>query len=304
MEYSIAQTDSMAEAGRQILATEWGILLAWWRDAETAADVTAVHEMRKALRRTFTALRLFAPFWLPEVVPAFYPSLRKIMRRLGRARDLAVFLENLDSFLATTDLSPSDHHKLQLLHDVWHLLQQEINAKLQRQLSKHKEWAPLYAYETFVNSTGKDVAKVAPFAPTQVRHLAPVLILQRVADVRAYPHSLETTSFEELHQLRVACKELRYTLEFFQPVYGTCYEPAYAVVKEMLDCLGGLNDAYVAWQKMEKLMGDEQLAEGARLYAGVQERKMQQVRIAFQPLWDGFESPTWRKNLMRGLAQF
>lgn len=304
MDYPIGLTNSMAEAGRQILATEWGILLAWWQDAETAADVTAVHEMRKALRRTFTALRLFALFWLPEVVPAFYPSLRKIMRRLGRARDLAVFLENLDAYLSATELSPTDRHKLEQLRDRWHFWQQEANSKLQRQLGKRKEWDVLCAYETFVHKSGKQVAPAPPFTPIQVRHLAPVLILQQVAAVRVYPGSSETIHFEELHQLRVACKELRYTLEFFQPIYGMEYEPAYRVVKEMLDCLGDLNDAYVAWQKLEKLTGDESLAKGAGLYLAVQEKKMQQMRIAFQPLWKRFESPAWRKNLLHALAQF
>ena len=88
----------IAEAGRAILAAELETMREHKSALKQDADVTAVHETRKAIRRSFTAIKLFDPYFEPGVLKAHRRRLRKIMRRLGRCRDAAVFLIKLAEF--------------------------------------------------------------------------------------------------------------------------------------------------------------------------------------------------------------
>ena len=49
-------------------------------------------------------------------------------------------------------------------------------------------------------------------------------------------------SVEDLHQLRLAVKRFRYTLELFRPCYGSGLEERLEALKRMQDHLGAMND--------------------------------------------------------------
>ena len=76
---------------------------------------------------------------------------------------------------------------------------------------------------------------------------------------------------DNLHDLRKRCKELRYALEFFAPLYpADSYGAVLADLKRLQDCLGEFQDAEV--QRMElhafaDRMLDERSAPTATLFA-------------------------------------
>jgi CHAD domain-containing protein len=84
--------------------------------------------------------------------------------------------------------------------------------------------------------------------PYRVRHVAPVAVYSRLAAVRAYDEwvSIPAPPVERLHALRISCKRLRYTMEFFEEVLGPDAKGAIREIVEVQDHLGDLQDAVVA----------------------------------------------------------
>jgi hypothetical protein len=56
---------------------------------------------------------------------------------------------------------------------------------------------------------------------------------------------------EELHQFRLAAKRFRYTLELFEPCYGTAMERRLKKLKALQDFLGDINDCVSAQALVE-----------------------------------------------------
>jgi CHAD domain-containing protein len=73
------------------------------------------------------------------------------------------------------------------------------------------------------------------------------VLYQRLARVRAFEELVNKpdVAVEQLHQLRIAFKGLRYTLEFFREVLGRDAEALIEEIKGMQDHLGALQDAVV-----------------------------------------------------------
>src|SRR5262249_53836509 len=66
--------------------------------------------------------------------------------------------------------------------------------------------------------------------------------------------SLDLEDYEQLHQIRIRCKRLRYAME----VFADCFAPAfraelYPNVEAMQEILGNANDSYVACQRLDAL---------------------------------------------------
>jgi hypothetical protein len=72
--------------------------------------------------------------------------------------------------------------------------------------------------------------------------------MQRVIEVRIdelfgfLPAALDPAKVEELHDMRIAAKRLRYLLELSQPLFGQPVKKAAKVVKDLQDLLGEIHD--------------------------------------------------------------
>jgi CHAD domain-containing protein len=69
---------------------------------------------------------------------------------------------------------------------------------------------------------------------------------------------LKTMSAKKRHKLRIALKKLRYTADFFAPLYGEEAPKNFRKsLSKMQDVLGSLNDVAVARDTLEKLAHGE-----------------------------------------------
>jgi CHAD domain-containing protein len=84
-----------------------------------------------------------------------------------------------------------------------------------------------------------------------VRHIAPVIFHQHLAQVKAFDTVLPTEDVPTLHALRIEFKRLRYTLTFFKDVLGATIEDFIDDVKDLQEYLGTLNDAVIARERLE-----------------------------------------------------
>lgn len=303
---SVAETGTitadwtMAAAGRALLAEQWAIIREHQPALLANADETAVHETRKAIRRTLTLFKLFASTFEPALLRRHRRRLKKIMRRLGHCRDAAVFRANLQQFQIATAVS------LECLLTYWDDVQQGYDQALLKYLHSPKRQKLLANYATFVESADRGVAQhKGSVAAEKLRYHLPVLIYQRLAAVRNYGDRLEGASDFERHRLRVRFKELRYTLQFFEPLFNEFGEdapqpatqsavPFILMTPQFQEHLGYLNDAHVALRLLDETPDCEEKAEVHRAY---QQAEHAHLMDGLSPLWATFNTAEMRESL-------
>ncbi len=287
----------IAELGRRMMAEQLAIMETHRTDLQTVVSVTAVHETRKAIRRTFTAVRLFSPYFEPHVLKAYRRQLRKMMKRLGRCRDTAVFLGKMRQVMPDLPVPLGE------LEQYWQTQKTAVDINLRLYWVRPKPAAFWEAYAAFTAMTGTGVLPVPIGEPVRARHVIPVLLYQRVAAVRAFGDYLaeeETRSMEKMHYLRIQCKELRYAFQFFAPVLGPAIMPVIDVLALLQLNLGDLNDARVALAMLERTPGRE---TAVRHYQDVQRKEIDRLLNEFYPLWAELNAPAWRQNLAKAVAK-
>jgi CHAD domain-containing protein len=285
--------EHVAEAGRIIMSQQLDKILYHEEGVRANADVTAVHEMRKSIRRTFTCFKLFRPYFEHGILKRFQRGLRRIMRRLGYSRDLAVFRMKLDAFDESTQQPLDD------LSAYWDDRQKSADSINMRYLTKSKSQIFLGKYRKFTQTPGMGVKKINSWAPIKFRHHMPILIYQRVAAVRAFDDKLNGASAAQLHRLRIQFKELRYTLQFFAPLLGEEIGRVLLSLKQSQEILGDLNDTSVALRLLDETVDLEYSVARYREY---QENEKERLIRSFSPVWQQFDQPQWRRDLAEAMA--
>ncbi len=285
----------LAEAGRLMMADELATVHEHLPALRRTADVTAVHETRKAIRRTFTLFKLFAPYYAPDAFRPYRRGLRRLMRRLAPCRDLAVFQLKLAAYNET-----AEQPLLALAADL-DARQRRADAKLQHYLKRKKPRKFLARYAAFTQTPGAGRPRGdEQTAPLLVRHALPALLFQRVGAVRAYGDVLAEATPAQFHQLRIQFKELRYTLTFFEDILGGRCGEILELTRLMQVHLGDLNDANVA----VRLLGETTCCpEEVAVYGGVQETELHRLMAGFRSLYDQIDRLEVRRELALALAE-
>lgn len=289
--------DSLSEAGRAFFTAQLNTILKHHPAIQNQASEKGIHETRKAMRRMRTVSKWLEPHFPPDTLARYRKRFKRAMRRLGPARDAAVFLKKLNRHIHK---NPDQAEPLSALRDHWVNQKQTAEATAQQSVSKKKHAKLLAEFEAFIkaNDTSSTTDEITA---NQVRHLAPILIYQRLATVRAYEGQLDQAPIERMHELRIHFKELRYTLEFFEPVLGNEIQPLLKGLNRIQDDLGDLNDADVALAMLEQLPSDGLLGEGVALYRTAKSAEIEQLRHNFASVWTAFNTAQWREQLAKAL---
>ena len=270
--------DHVAEAGRKVMRFHLARMLA--REAGTRAgkDHTELHAMRVATRRQRAAWRVFGSSFRVARTKRFRNGLREIASRLGAVRDLDVLLEAADEYRA--DLPVTEQRALEPLLADWRAHREDALVLLNRELDSDGYHRWVDDYRDFVRTEGAAVLPVGPVQPHRVRDTAPSHIWAAYEQVRAYEPVLRWADVETLHDLRIAGKWLRYTLEFVREALGPESAPLIARVTALQDHLGLMHDADVAASMSRAFLvehaGDLSPLEGAAIgrYLVTREREV------------------------------
>ena len=226
------------------------------------ADPEFVHQMRVALRRLRSALRIFRRH-LPEgFEPAVAPRLRALARALGEARDRDVLAgeivgparaafandDRLAALAAAVERARRQAHesmRAAFAAPAYALTLLDFGARLQRAAQEEK---PLPALADFAARRLDRLRKKALALADLAKDRDPV----------------------RLHALRIGVKRLRYAIEFFAPLYrARDTRQALATLTALQDSLGALNDlARAGPLLMQCLDEDPQLREAVALTGG------------------------------------
>ncbi len=219
-------------------------------------DTEFLHDLRIAVRRTRTALKLAGDVLPSGVAARFRAEFKWLGDLTTPTRDLDVYLLSYPDM--AEGLIAATPGELKPFHD--HL--QRSRAAEQRDLAKGLRSA------RFARLRREWRQVLAAAATTATRPSAARLAASRIA--RAHRRVLRdgnaiTSSSppESLHELRKRCKELRYLLEFF----GSLYDPgeqwrAVRELKALQDCLGEFQDTQVQHDEIRSF-ADQMMAQRA-----------------------------------------
>lgn len=282
------------EAGRLMMAQQLQKIVFNAALLRETADPVAVHEMRKAIRRTFTAFRLFASYYAPDTLAQHRRGLRRMMRRLGRSRDLTVFRAALDSYNAGQE-------RLLLTLSAYFAEQQTLaDEAVQAYLERPKWESLLRRYDKFCATPGLGTAVAGQEAPPLIAHIAPAMLYTRLALVRATGAHLDALSVPQLHQLRIQFKELRYALDFLSPILGPGTAGLLVSLNDVQDHLGMINDSRVALLLLDEVPSPAgEVAE----FRAFQTAALARQAASFAPVWAEIDSPQWRRALATAVAE-
>jgi CHAD domain-containing protein len=298
--------DPLAEAGRKVMRFHLARMLDREPGVRAGIDQEDVHKMRVATRRQRAAWRIFGPSFRPNRTKAYRHGLRELARRLGAVRDLDVQLEGVDAYRA--DRPVDEQRSLEPLVVAWRQHRDDARVLLLRELD-----SPAYArfiddYLDFVRTEGAAANPVRAVEPHRIRDTASSRIWSAYETVRGYEPVLRWADVETLHELRIASKWLRYTLEFVQEALGDGSLPLIARVTALQDHLGLMNDADVSASMARTFLveGSGRLshAESTAIghYLVDREREVARLRRTLSVPWRGLAGSGFRHSLGRVVA--
>lgn len=219
-----------------------------------SADIEGVHQMRVATRRLRSALRDFAPLMRKRPLKKAKLELKRVADALGAARDEDVAILALE----------------RLRSEVKDERTKEGIGKLIEERRGKRERAQLGLTETLAAAVIEDLQvrfAAAIDAATRRKKFDRAVSFNEAGRV-AVSESLrqfcdlsrslyEPFRIEELHELRIAAKRLRYAIELFTACWGKAIAPFAAEIAEMQSFLGEVHDADVWIDDLgERLRGD------------------------------------------------
>jgi CHAD domain-containing protein len=298
--------DHVAEAARKVLRFHLARMMAREAGVRSGHNLEDVHAMRVATRRQRAAWRVFGSAFRIGRTRRYRSELRNVAARLGAVRDLDVLLEAADAY--RSDLPAAEQRAMEPLLADWRHHRDDARELLIRELDSdgYRRWLDDYA--DFVRSEGAAVLPVEATEPHRIRDTTAARVWTAYEHVRGYEPVLRWADVETLHQLRIAGKWLRYTLEFVRETLGDEAAPLIARVTALQDHLGALNDADVAASRARTFLvehaGELSALESGAIgrYLVSREREVTRLRRSVGPAWRGVAGLAYRRRLGRVLA--
>ncbi|NIM94964.1 MAG: CHAD domain-containing protein [Anaerolineales bacterium] len=302
--------DWMSEAGRKVLAFHFYRMLDHEPGTVLGEDIEELHDMRVAVRRMRSAMRIFRPYFKKGVLTPYLNDLRRTGRVLGRVRDLDVFLQKAQKYIE--EGSSSDPSAIDLIIENWQSQRAEARDGMLKYLDSKRYRNFVQSFGEFLETEGAGGIRPSSGKPTPLRvfQCAPAMIYARDQVVRSYDDVLEDAPLETLHSLRIDIKRFRYTLEFFREVL----EEAELVIKtavKLQDHLGDLNDADVACQLLigflDRWRSEDRRERinisGVTDYLVAKQVELLELVETFPKAWESYNSPEVRKHLALAIAR-
>lgn len=240
-------------------------------------DVEHVHQLRTSCRRAAAAVELFRPLMSGKP-----KKLRKMLRRIrkaaGPARDTDVLLARFER------QTPADSNLDYVLARL-HLQRNNAQEALVRVAQKSQAGKLKKALDGTLESLGQGRGDAHPLSFLQFGRTA----LQAASQDVFRLTGVSQPTIAQLHQLRIAGKRLRYSIELFHGVFAPELRlEVYPMVEKLQDRLGRLNDHATAQAMFQRWLADlppgERAAYLARLIVAEHDAALE-IRRDFLEWW-------------------
>jgi CHAD domain-containing protein len=298
--------DPWSEAGRKVLRFHLGRMLTRVPGVIAGEDVEEVHAMRVAARRMRAAWRVFGDGFERETVRRYREDLREVGGRLGAVRDLDVLIGIVAAYGAHA--SGRQREGLVPLVAAWDEGREARRVELVELLGSEHFGRFVEAYIELVTSEGLAATPTKPHTPRLVRDRMPSTAWAAYEAVWAFDDGLADADLATLHQLRIAGKWLRYTLEFvrepLQPEATELIRPAVA----LQDHIGTLHDLHVAAAMARDVVAARSDLSSREVKATDRfvrhlDESAGRLRRTLPSTWRPIVAPDYRRRLGRALAR-
>jgi CHAD domain-containing protein len=265
-------------------------------------DSEFLHDLRVAVRRTRSALKELPGMLSIEVEGRVREEFRWLGQVTSPTRDLDVYLLELPAF---EELVGGDNQDLEPLRRLIAQEKRRAHARLRRAL-RSARYQRLCAEWGGAVDARSPTAGPGPAGFISIGELADARIRKVVRKVlRDGSRISDDSPPEMLHDLRKRCKELRYLLEFFIPLYGaTLHRSVLVKLKGLQGNLGQFQDTQLQRRGLEgfadQLLRGGETPAAALLAIGrlmfVLEEQEREARAEFA---DRFRSFSGAKNRQR-----
>jgi CHAD domain-containing protein len=211
------------------LDESWSQLFSKWRDAGKG-KTKAVHDFRVASRRIGAGLEILASLTEDDAPSRVRRKLKKLLRRLGRLRDVQVLLALVESGKLGERVGPFERYLKRKEDDEKLRAQRVLDEEERRKLKT--QWRKL-----------RNVVSKSTIRVVDQRQAVQSAVKLRSNRLHEAAKDFDTKNIESAHRLRIALKKLRYTLETAAGNFGAKrqQEKTAAMIKQQRE-LGDIRD--------------------------------------------------------------
>ena len=293
-------------AGRETVDDLTSLVRQRAKGVRDGVGVDAVHDMRTAIRRLRTAITLHGDAAPKKERVTVEDELKRVARRLGTVRDLDVLLETLDAHAAAG--RARNHDGTEPLRDAWRTEREAGAERLTEELGRPRFSDALRDAKRLARPRRDGAQNGDPGAGAETERVAtqaPGRIWDAFGAVLAYQVDPKTADPDVIHQLRIAAKKLRYTLEAFQDAL----DPGASLIADVTalqDAAGSMHDGIVAAQRARSTVAPLRLTKRQRAaveaYADGQVQAAEGLRPAVARSLRRVRSRAFRESLGRAVA--
>lgn len=284
--------------GRHVVHRHLRSMLEAQRRVIEQGDPDAIHDMRVATRRIRTTLQAFegAGVFPEKTLLSLHRRLSKVAHELGEVRDLDIQLGRVRGWVGSDGGRERD---LEPLRDTLASHRLAGYERLVGQLGKAKHTRLVGDLASF---TRQGLAPGAHECPL-TRHYAGSIIWPRYEAILRFETSIAEAEPPALHQLRIACKRLRYALEIFAPQLGPGIAPLRKALVAAQGHLGDIQDTTVALGLVERLSQRDPHNAGLRAFAQALQGEHATLKLAVDSVWEPLRAQSSRDTLSQALAR-
>jgi CHAD domain-containing protein len=322
------RTVSYCSYGFQYLRKSWLALVREAEGARKGKDPEHIHRMRVASRRLRAAMPVFKSCFPEKKYRKWRKEIKNITSSLGDARDLDVQIGFLEGYLSERERALPGRGTTGTPQEG---VPGDTSALLRVLQQKREQVQP--AVEDAVESLreggvfdefGRILATPPPGRndngkPGFLHRRAQRNISSRIDDLLSYtPYVHDPEAVTRHHEMRIAAKRLRYTLETFNRLYSGKLNRPVRTVRALQDALGQLHDCDVWIGYLPGFMQEPPEVESERalrrhipgearpgISGLLEDRKRERVRLyrAFVEMWDGLRDARFFATLQDQVAQ-
>lgn len=262
-------------------------------------DPEGVHDMRVAIRTLRAVLRVFedAPVFDQHELRSVRRRLRGLARALGRVRDGDVLLHHLEAYITA---NPASAEGLSVVREQLADQRATDRTSLLHELDRTRTRKTLKRLKRLAADT---TAPAHGGHLVLVRHFLGSAIWRRYEAVLAYERVMPGAPTPVLHQLRIACKRLRYTVELLEDALPDDTAPVVSTLRQIQDHLGALQDQVHALETLAPLEHADATNEALAEYVRARAAERDQLQATFAPLWQRVSGYPFRQALAACLAR-
>ncbi len=301
----VAADDAWSEAGRKVLRFHLSRMLARVPGTIAGEDPEEIHAMRVASRRLRAGWRVFGDGFEAPIVRRHVRQVRLLGTELGAVRDLDVQVGILVAYRERR--SKRERTALMPVLETW----QAERAARQRNLVDllQSPWFRGFVadHEAFVMTPEAGARQVGIHDPATVRTRAPSIAWGSYQATWAFDSTLPGADVATLHELRIATKWLRYTLESIrEPMEPNATELIRRVVA-LQDHLGDIHDLHATAERARATAGasaDMRSGERAAIerFVVAKDLRVERLRGRLGPTWRSVSDAEYRRRLGQSLA--